>query len=389
MSAKMPTARDNNGATVTVEMVERARVTDPLAFRDLRCRYCEAPVVFVSGYTCNVGEDIRVVLAIFRLAPKKRHSEGCPHNLEGELKIIARQSERRFLRAIARGRYEFRLLAPPTSRTFEPEEPQNWPRTGRGQRLDEEDRRAERNKIYLPAKTQLSAYINCAMTVVQLRARCEADADLEGLLQLKFGSQSIEWRNFYFEYEDYFRAFDEVTCSQVPMPIAVRGAVYQIVTRPAPPEIPKWAVLNLARPHRPTAKPDVRDAACFSIWSRNLRAFEGYNRGQEILAFGVCGARPVDKKPNKNSQHEVKFYRDHELSLWPELGSQVCAFELSSNGHPEPAPLKRHRDRLASNIESSPTITNRSTSAIPSLLEDIRRRAVEAWIAYRKKNKDH
>ena len=327
MASLMPTARDVNGAEITTAMVEHARTTDSGACRaGLTCVVCEAPVEFVTGHTRQLGDGAACVEAFFRLQKGCRHRTDCRYNLRGQIEIVARTSESNFVRAIEKGQFEFRLLAPDAPELIGADTPGEA--ESKRTRLAPDP--AAKEKIYVEADTQLGAYINSAIAVLKLRVQCEDNAEIQKLLRLKYKEKRVRWSDFYFEYDDYFRCFDiakSASRKKETFPIAVRGAVRDIKPRDTKGGA-RCAVLEFGQVWRAGNQPGVTDAACFSIWSKDLQAFDGYAKDQEILAFGWWWGEKIE--------NEKRTFLNYRLTLWPNLPSQVCAFSDSSETTPRP-----------------------------------------------------
>jgi len=308
MASKMPVARDHDNRTINIAVAEQGQYTKPL-----RCEHCDATVSFVGAHSRNVGDDIVVVDPFFRLNPGQRHGEACRYNVHGQIKVIASTSEGDVIAAIQGNRYELRLLAVRKALVELRELAQ------KKRSFDSDKPPTPDDKVYVDAGKKLGAYINSAKRVLQVRAACEAHAEIEEVLQLVFEGAHVHWRDFYFEDDSYFSCFHQVDRRTVPVPIAVRGTIKKISVVKA-----SFAVIDLVRPWRELNGPGVRDMACLSIWSPDLDAFNSYAEGQDILAFGLWESRGMKESENKNPHSPVRLFRNHELRLWPVTASQVC-----------------------------------------------------------------
>lgn len=181
---------------------------------------------------------------------------------------------------------------------------------------------ASKDKIYLEAETRLGAYINSAARVLKVRAICEENAEIEAALQLVFDGVRLPWSDFYFEDSEYFRCFCQVRDATVQVPIAIRGAVKSIKTINGKTE--QYTVLDLVRPFRNGDQPHSCEAACISVWSADLSAFDQYMPEQEIIAFGLWQDNPIKDVDNRNSDSMIKVFRNYELRFWPVTRSQLC-----------------------------------------------------------------
>jgi hypothetical protein len=314
MALKMPAARDENGLRITVGMAEQGKYSNLL-----KCEFCDVPVVFVRTFTRQDGDNVTVVEQHFRRKQKQEHSETCRYNVPGQVKIIARESESGLFAAIQGNRYELRLLA--VKQALE-----------KLRELDQKKRDSHSDviqgtveKAYVEAEKRLGSYINSAQRVLKLRASCEDNSDIEDALHLVFDGVYLSWNNFYFEHEDYFRCFSQVSRSTVNVPIAVKGVIKSkkvVNTRTG-----KASVINLVERNRKTNRADILDVICLSIWSYDLNAFESYEEGREILTFGIWGSRSSGFRESSSMKKDspIKTFHNYELSLWPTIRSQLCA----------------------------------------------------------------
>jgi hypothetical protein len=312
MASKMSAARDVNNTRITISMAETGQYEKPL-----KCEFCQASVDFVNAFTRDVGEDIVAVDPFFRLHNGHKHGSACRYNVHGKIAVIAKESEGDIFAALQGNRYELRLLA--------------------GKRAVEQLRELDRkkkdpdsdaatgttDKIYLEAEKRLGAYINSAQRVLKVRAACENHSEIEDVLQLVFDGVRLPWNDFYFEDDEYFKCFSQVTQATVDVPVAINGTVKEVSIVKG--RIGNFSVIDLVRPYRKTDQADVLDAACFSIWSPDLDAFHAYKKGSEILAFGLWESRGVKENANKKTDSPFKTFRNHELRLWPVTRSQLCA----------------------------------------------------------------
>src|SRR5690554_415666 len=88
MASKMPVAIDSTKRKITISMAERSHYESPL-----ECEFCDAKVSFVNGFTREVGDNIISVNPYFRLKTSNTHGSECKYNVEGQVKVIVRESE--------------------------------------------------------------------------------------------------------------------------------------------------------------------------------------------------------------------------------------------------------------------------------------------------------
>jgi hypothetical protein len=323
MASKMPAALDENNECITIGMAERGQ-----CWRSLKCEFCDALVGFVNGHNRTVGEVIVAVEPFFRLERGHKHSKGCQYNVHGQITIIVSKSNSDIFVTLPGDRYELRLL------TVKKGIEQLRELSQKKKNSSSEVVSGTTEKIFFEREEQLGAYINSARRVLKVRAACEKHSEIEEVLDLVFDGNRLPWRDFYFEDKNYFRCFRQVTNSTVKVPVAIRGTVK--ATQVVPGRNDKFAVINLVPPYRKTKQAEVLDAACFSIWSPDLSAFESYEPGGEILAFGLWESRGVSESPNRKNNSPIKVFRNHELCLWPVTKSQIEYHRVSRRTKPSP-----------------------------------------------------
>lgn len=316
MASKMSTAYDANGNLITIEMAEQGQYVKPL-----HCQFCDASVSFVNGYPRQIGEDTIAVQPFFRLNKDRVHSENCRYNVEGQIRVIVRESEGDVLAAIGNNRFELRLLAVKKEFAELKEVAEQKKKAGQ-----EASTGSATDKVYQSSGKSLGAYINSAKRVLKVRSACSEHSEIEAALQLVFDGVRVPWNDFYFEDEDYFRCYTQLKNSSVHYPIAIHGTVKKISVVNGK-KGKKYAVLNLMGPYRKTDLPDTLDSACVSIWSHELNAFSDYSTGEQIIAFGMWELAPPQQTKNTNPQpgSPIKTFINYRITLWPVTRSQLCS----------------------------------------------------------------
>lgn len=312
MASKMPAARDANGQIITIELAERKQCTKPL-----RCKFCDAPVSFVNGFTRTVGEDVVAVEPFFRLLKGHKHRVGCDYDITGQIAIIARESDGDILAAIEGNQFELRLLA--VKKALD----QLRAAAQQKKETDPDRPTITPDKEYLSGETRLCAYINSAKRVLKVRAVCEEHAEIEDVLTLAFDGVRVPWSDFYFEDDDYFRCHRQLTTATVQIPVAIHGTVKTIKSIKG--KAGDFTVLELVRPMRNAEKADAREAACVSVWSPDANAFADYRAGQQIIAFGMWQGKHPTEVANKKASSPIKTFVNYEIRLWPVTRSQLCS----------------------------------------------------------------
>lgn len=313
MAAKMQTAIDANGRTITVKDCENGEPATPL-----KCEHCSAPIHFVKGHTRQLGDEPSVVPPFFRLNAKQQHQAHCPFDVVGQVTTIVRESDPSidglFRKISARG-FEMRLLAVKAS--FDAVTQLARVSTPQGQA----PAGTAPDRQFIAAEKTLGAYINSAMRVLKVRAALEHDAEIEDALHLVFDNMRIPWDEFYFERQDYFAMHHRVSKATHAYPMAALGEIKTIkqVTTPKG----TFSVLDLKSLTRPTEDPQIRDSVQISIWSNDLKCFSKYEKDQQILAFGLWKTQPSALSAAKEKAGPVRQFRNHKLSLWPVTRSQL------------------------------------------------------------------
>jgi len=312
MASKMSAALDVNNSAVTIGMAEQQH------YDNLHCEFCDATIRFVHAFTRQVGEDVVAVEPYFGLNKGQRHTETCRYNVLGQISIIARESEQDVIAAIEGNRYELRLLA--VKRAIE-----KLQELAKKKKNPDSTIVGTTEKIYVEDEKRLGAYINSAKRVLKVRAVCLTHPEIEDVLQLVFDGVRLPWCDFYFEDTDYFGCFSKVSQSTIQVPISIKGIVRKNHLIKVHGE--QFAVLDLVSPYRNTDRTDVKDVACFSVWSPDCDAFKAYKEGKELLAFGLWKSHGINERANKKPNALTKIFRNHELRLWPVTNSQLCVIK--------------------------------------------------------------
>lgn len=311
MAPKMPAAIDDKNNKITISMAENSDYKAPL-----KCEFCDAQVSFVNGFPREVGDKIISVKPFFRLKASHGHGSACKYNVEGQIKVIVRESEGSILSQAESGKFELRLLA--VQKAIQELEELAKEKN----KASSETKIESKEKEYIKSKKRLGSYINSALRVLKVRSLCEENTDIENLLELVFDGVRLPWRDFYYEDTDYFRCYSNLRKSTVKIPLAIKGiikSVKNINCKSGP-----FAIIDLIGPYRKTDKSDVLDAVNISIWSPDLEAFKTYEIDDEIIAFGIWKTREIDEKSSKSSKESIKKFRNHDLKLWPISKTQLC-----------------------------------------------------------------
>lgn len=311
MASKMHAAIDSNKIKINISMAESSDYESPL-----ECEFCDAKVSFVNGFTREVGDKIISVNPYFRLKTRNTHGSECKYNVEGQVKLIVRESEGNVLTQTESGKFELRLLAVKKAIN-------ELQYLAKKKNKDEtDDKKETKEKEYVKSGKKLGSYINSALRVLKVRSFCEKNTDIENLLELVFEGVRLPWKDFYYEDKDFFRCYSNIRKATVTVPVAIVGVVKSIRTIDG--KNGKFSVINLAGPYRKTDEKDTLDSVSVSIWSPDIEMFESYKVDDVLLAFGIFDASGVSEKTNKSSTSSVKKFRNHDLRLWPISKSQLC-----------------------------------------------------------------
>ena len=263
MASKMPTAKDSYNRRITISLAENSDYLSPL-----ECEFCEAKVSFVNGFTREVGDKIVSVSPFFRLKSGSFHDSECNYNIEGQVKIIVRNSDGSILTKTDSGKYELRLLAVKGA-IQELKDLAMKKKSGGAERKTEST-----EKEYLKSEKRLGSYINSALRVLKVRSICEESTEIENLLELVFDGTRLPWRDFYYEDKDFFRCYSNVRKATTAVPVAIVGVIKSIKTVNGKSD--RFSVINMAGPYRKTNDKDVWDVANVSIWTPDLELFDKY-----------------------------------------------------------------------------------------------------------------
>lgn len=311
MASKMSAAVDDDSNKITISIAESLNYKKPL-----RCEFCDAQVNFVNGYPRELGEKIIYVKSFFRLKSGFKHNIACEYNIEGQIKVIARESEGNILAPTESGRFELRLLAAKKAI----KELQELVRSKN--KSDSKSTNTAKEKKYIKSKKRLGSYINSALRVLKVRGLCEDNSEIENLLELVFDGSRLPWRNFYYEEDDYFKCHSYLKKSTVTVPVAIKGIIKSIEVVNG--KNKSFTVINLIGPYRKSGQEEIMDSANVSVWSPNLDAFNGYSIDDEIIAFGIWDYENMKKSSNNNSKSPIKIFCNYNLRLWPISKTQLC-----------------------------------------------------------------
>ena len=186
---------------------------------------CRKTVRFVPRHQQNRKNLVKPVdvPAYIGLTSGSAHQNGCRFDADKRITVIVNESDPNFLKPIAAGQHELRLLLLHNGLS-------NQPISGGNPNVPPVTGSNSVTKGYAPSGKKLDAYLRTTADLLELRELCDSDADLARRLTIRFGGKSIRWSDFYFEKDDYREAWTAVKRSAGQLhPIALLGEVKSIV----------------------------------------------------------------------------------------------------------------------------------------------------------------
>lgn len=192
--------------------------------KDLYCidKNCRKSLSFVGEFPRKYSDKTITVRAYLRLSGKEKHVETCQFNTVGQVKVIARSAED-LMTSLEDGKYEFRL------HVIKDALRKNKNTTSYSDNVLVPTGETKRNpqKIY-ENKGKLSSYLASMKKIMQLRTQLEdQDKELRNLVVLKFHNKEIEWANFFYDTENFRKAFNYLSTSPG-HPICLHGRIKSI-----------------------------------------------------------------------------------------------------------------------------------------------------------------
>ncbi len=317
MAARMWVARTMDGQEVSAETIGCLQEPPPL-----RCVSCSAPVSYVPQHARESRGKAYAVKAYFRLFPKGVHNERCMFDVHEQLKVIARRSFG-LVQAIARGQYRFRLLAIDDIRDVDtdskrPRISPNGDMAGHGSALFSSDPRH-----------LLSAYINAAKRVIELRSLCASDSDLSERLQFVFNGMSVTWEDFYYDEARFLAAYRWLGKTATSFPVTLVGTVSNIES------IERHGRSLYALHMKPSAaQPYFRDStvgelARATAWTSQAEWLHPLKRNDTVLVFGHWRHATANTVTTlaRNGDNIFRKYVERQLSIWLHVKSQISRID--------------------------------------------------------------
>lgn len=208
-----------DGQEITISQYNANKI-----YKDLRCFYCGAKVIFVNSHERDLGEKRIIVQRHFRLKSGYEHAPNCRYTVDGQLKDIYATCADNELITKRDNVYVVRLklIADDISKSVNVGLKDE---SGRGKR--------ELNYVSVGKKT---AYLSTMKKIIELRAQVENEAELSEKVQLQFFDYKnelhfVRWRDFFYDIEketEYARLLKYLMESRVYHPICVVGIVKDI-----------------------------------------------------------------------------------------------------------------------------------------------------------------
>ena len=313
MAARMWVASTMDGQEVCAETIGSLQEAPPL-----RCAYCSAPVSYVPQHARKSRGKAYSVKAYFRLFPKVAHNERCMFDVEEQLKVIARRSFG-LLEAIEQERYRFRLLAIDDIRNADPHPTRSI--------MSRKAAKAGDGRAFFSSDSRrfLSAYINAAKRVIELRSLCGSNSDLRDRLEFVFNGTPVNWEDFYYEQARFLTAYRWLGKTAASFPVTLVGTVSNIET------IERHGrslyVLHMkpsaAQPY--SRDPLVGELAHATAWTSQAEWLYKLKRNDTVLVFGHWRHATANTVTTlaRNGDSKFRKYLERQLSIWLHVKSQI------------------------------------------------------------------
>ncbi|MED1406046.1 hypothetical protein P4U07_25230 [Bacillus mycoides] len=191
---------------------------------DLYCidENCRKSLGFVDEFKRKYSDKTIPVRAYLRLAGKEKHVETCQFNTVGQVKVIARSAED-LMTSLENGKYEFRLHVIKDAL----QKNKNTASCSDNVLVPAGETKRNPQKIY-ENKGKLSSYLASMKKIMQLQTQLEdQDKELRNLVVLKFHNKEIKWANFFYDTENFRKAFNYLSTSPS-HPICLHGRIKSI-----------------------------------------------------------------------------------------------------------------------------------------------------------------
>ena len=174
---------------------------------------------------------------------------------------------------------------------------------------------------YVRSKNLLLPYLRIAKAVLSLVARVQDRPELAEQIRLKYGSRTIPWDNYFFDFDDYGSFYDQVVPKEAPSKQGSRPVALAVEIIPGAPRLTRsgsWQTSCRAIPCNTAAhgRIVVRPVLYFREQASAVRV-------ASQVHLLVCGIpKPSDlKQPNKSWLKPEAGMRFEIIS-----GAQVCRY---------------------------------------------------------------
>ncbi|WP_159459372.1 hypothetical protein [Caballeronia concitans] len=313
MAARMWVARTMDGQEVSAETIGSLQEPPPL-----RCVNCSAPVSYVPQHARESRGKACTVKAYFRLFPKVAHNTRCMFNVEEQLKIIARRSFG-LLQAIERGQYRFRLLAIADIRDVD--------KLSKRPKISRKADMAGDGSAFFSSDSRrfLSAYINAAKRVIELRSLCASNSGLRDRLEFVFDGMSVNWEDFYYEEARFLAAYRWLGKTATSFPVTLVGTVANIETIERHGRSLYVLHMKSSAVHSYSRDPMVGELAHATAWTNQAEWLHSLKRNDTVLIFGHWRHATTNTVTTfaRNGDSKFRKYLERQLSIWLHVKSQI------------------------------------------------------------------
>lgn len=275
---------------------------------------CQAEMTFVRSYEQRRFKKTIVVPSFFKLKPHQEHSESCPYNTKGQLKIIARDSDNNVIKSLENGKYEFSLQILHSPKLTPENKPSSTSTTSNN------NNKSPSGKQFIKRGRAIS-YLNTVRQILTLRAKIEQENELSSIIKLRYQNRNIVWKNFYFDNDHYMDAYSCLAKTQSSYPVCFHGHVKEIIDKTN--EFPFYKI-KLHSPHPSNNEETTRlPSITINIFDHQMD-IANISQNDEILVYGNCLINEVDwEYPNKNDTSKPRKYRFYNITIGAYYSEQI------------------------------------------------------------------
>lgn len=299
MGSKIPKAKLASGKEIT------ALIYEDNQFGNVCCCSpgCGAQLSFVSRHKRRYSKKTIEIAPCFRLKKNEEHDLSCKYNIDGQLKIIAKDSESEVFSAISQSKYEFRLhILIKALRELKNNDIEAKGKIWGGSK--------DQNKSY-SNKGKLSSYLKTLRQILELRALCEDNQELKKLVVLKFKEKKITWENFYFDHSNLERFVRTHGINTPAIPLAISGRIHEIRY---PTKKFKFYAIELNSPFVEPDENGVVKKPVPQILLKNPSLIAKINPEKEYIFFGQWKLR-IHESTNKSNRAQKWIFENIEMHI--------------------------------------------------------------------------